>query len=227
LSFPKDNERSRRKSSEFYFSTTIKKMAFRGFERGDYWTGRDLPRLFDQHFGLALSDDDILPSIRPHAFSSTLRPRRLFSRQQSGVSDIKVEKDAFKVMLDVQQFTPKELNVKTVDGFIVVEGKHDEREDEHGYISRQFTRRYPLPADIKPENVECNLSSDGVLLIAAARIVEEPRENERAVPIKQTYAPAINKNKPEQSATTASSTTDKPSEKSTSEGRRIEVTLTE
>lgn len=209
-------------------------MAFRQdpFVR-DYWGRQALPRLFDQHFGLSLSDEDILPlsSHRPHTFSSALRPRRLFSRQQSGISDVKVERDAFKVMLDVQQFTPQELSVKTVDNFIVVEGKHEERQDEHGFISRQFTRRYPLPQDIKPENVECNISSDGVLLITAARVVEEPRENERAVPINQTYMPAINKEKQAAAATAnpspSSTATSTASSAPASEGRRIEVTLTD
>ncbi len=43
-----------------------------------------------------------------------------------------------QVCLDVQQFKPEEVNVKTVDNFVVIEGKHEEKEDEHGYISRHF-----------------------------------------------------------------------------------------
>jgi crystallin alpha B len=50
--------------------------------------------------------------------------------------------------LDVQQFKPDELTVKTVNDYVVVEGKHEERQDEHGFISRQFQRRYKLPNDI-------------------------------------------------------------------------------
>ena len=134
-------------------------------------------------------------------------------------------------MLDVQQFTPNELTVKTVDGFVVVDGKHEERQDEHGFIARAFTRRYPIPQDIKPENVECNLSSDGVLLISAARVLEEPRENERPVPIHQTHQPAINKKTTETpaAATNVSSSTSTSNNTSAAapEGRVINVTLTD
>ena len=47
---------------------------------------------------------------------------------------------SLQVNLDVQQFKPEELTVKVADKFLVVEGKHEERSDEHGFVSRQFTR---------------------------------------------------------------------------------------
>lgn len=42
--------------------------------------------------------------------------------------------------LDVQQFKPEELKVRVVEGVVEVEGKHEERQDEHGSISRHFVR---------------------------------------------------------------------------------------
>lgn len=57
------------------------------------------------------------------------------SKQDSG-STVNVEKDKFEILLDVQQFTPDEIAVKTTDKFIIVEGKHEEKQDEHGYVSR-------------------------------------------------------------------------------------------
>jgi crystallin, alpha B len=50
-----------------------------------------------------------------------------------------------QIILDVAQFEPAEITVKTTDKFIVVEGKHEEKQDEHGYVSRQFIRRYCIP----------------------------------------------------------------------------------
>ena len=110
-------------------------------------------------------------------------------------------------MLDVQQFRPRELTVKTVGGFVVVEGKHEEREDEHGFISRQFTRRYVLPEDVKAENVECNLSSDGVLMITGPRSTKETEPSERPIWINQTGRPAMKKDeqKDKPASTTESS----------------------
>lgn len=76
-----------------------------------------------------------------------------------------------QVILDVQQFSPDEITVKTVDKNVVVEAKHEERQDEHGYVSRHFVRRYVLPTDYDATNVTSTLSSDGVLTIMAPRKV--------------------------------------------------------
>ena len=94
--------------------------------------------------------------------------------------------------LDVQQFKPDELTVKMVDDFVVIEGKHEERQDEHGFISRQFQRRYKLPDNVDPSTVVSQLSSDGVLTITAPKKALPPSSpNERIVTITQTQAPAV------------------------------------
>lgn len=76
-----------------------------------------------------------------------------------------------QVILDVQQFSPDEITVKTVDNYVIVEAKHEERQDEHGYISRHFVRRYVLPSSHDLDNVTSTLSSDGVLTITAPKKV--------------------------------------------------------
>jgi crystallin alpha B len=76
-----------------------------------------------------------------------------------------------QVNLDVQQFKPEELKVRVVDDYLVVEAKHEERSDEHGFISRQFTRRYKLPEDVDPLALVSKLSSDGVLSLEAPKKV--------------------------------------------------------
>jgi len=100
--------------------------------------------------------------------------------------------DQFEVKVDVQQFAPEELTVKMVDNFMVIEGKHEEKKDEHGYISRQFVRRYTIPPDVKQDEINCDLSSDGVLILSAPRHVEQPKSAERQLPINFTGQPAIN-----------------------------------
>lgn len=72
------------------------------------------------------------------------RPHSLL-KQDSG-STLNVNEDKFEVILDVQQFLPSEISVKVTDKYVVVEAKHEEKQDEHGYVSRQFTRRYLLPS---------------------------------------------------------------------------------
>ncbi|CAL8124123.1 unnamed protein product [Orchesella dallaii] len=155
-------------------------------------------RLFDQHFGIPLDEEQILTSsapaysIFPYVSSHHYRPRRLVSRNDStGISQVDCNKEKFEVKLDVQQFTPEEISVKTVNNTVVIEGKHDEKQDDHGMVFRHFIRKYVLPEDVKPEHVVCNLSSDGVLSITAQRITETERENIKVIPVIQTGRPAV------------------------------------
>jgi len=89
-----------------------------------------------------------------------------------------------QVILDVQQFSPDEITVKTIDNQIIVEAKHEEKQDEHGYISRHFVRRYVLPSSHDLANVTSTLSSDGVLTITAPKKVRSnsPRSHELTRP---------------------------------------------
>jgi len=77
-----------------------------------------------------------------------------------------------QVILDVQQFSPNEITVKTVDNCVIVEAKHEEKKDEHGFISRQFVRRYVVPSSHDLLSITSSLSSDGVLTISAPKKVK-------------------------------------------------------
>ncbi|CAH1963859.1 unnamed protein product [Acanthoscelides obtectus] len=114
----------------------------------DWWDDEDFSwhrpsRLLDQHFGVGLRKDDLFNSLstipRRSRYVRPWTPTNI-TRQDSG-STIQQDKDKFQVILDVQQFAPNEITVKTTGNSIVVEGKHEEKQDEHGFISRHFTRR--------------------------------------------------------------------------------------
>lgn len=94
--------------------------------------------------------------------------------------------------MDVQQFAPEEITVKMVDDFIVIEAKHEERQDEHGFISRQFQRRYKLPSAVRLDTLKSNLSSDGILTVTASlKPMPLLAARERIIPIILTNAPAV------------------------------------
>lgn len=65
------------------------------------------------------------------------------------------------------------MTVKVVGNNVTVEAKHEEKQDEHGYISRHFVRRYVLPASHDGSQVTSSLSSDGVLTITAPKKVRK------------------------------------------------------
>lgn len=154
------------------------------------------PHILDQTFGMALTPEDFLSPfmspysaflpLSPFASRDYIRPwRHLASLNRDVGSTIKTNKNQFQINLDVQHFAPEEIAVKTADGYIVIEAKHEEKQDDHGFVSRQFVRRYSLPEGAEPDNVISELSSDGVLTVTAPRKqVKIP--GERVVPITRT-----------------------------------------
>lgn len=126
-------------------------MLFRDWGMDPWWT-TDFHRpgscrFWDHHgFGGGLFDDSDLLS-RSMACRNRARFGRPWSFEPLSQELARIDKERFQVNLDVQQFGPHEISVKTVDDFIVVEGKHEERQDEHGFVSRQFVRRYQLPGE--------------------------------------------------------------------------------
>lgn len=109
--------------------------------------------------------------------------------------------DKYQIMVDVSHFTPEEITVKTVDNTIVVIGKHEDKADNYGYVSRQFSRKYLLPADVEPETVTSTLSADGILSIQAPRKPLQIKDTDgRAVPIaisNQMLSPVHNMSAPQ------------------------------
>lgn len=97
--------------------------------------------------------------------------------------ELKDEKDKFKVMLNMSQYKPGEVEVKLVDNFVVIHGKHEEKLDEHGFIKREFTRRYLLPEGTEAESLTSSWSYNGILTIEAPKKVLEPVSGERLIPI--------------------------------------------
>ncbi len=89
----------------------------------------------------------------------------------------------FKVNINVSQFAPEDLNVTVVDGHVQIVGKHEERQDDHGFITREFKRRYLLPDDVEPNTVKSSLAQNGVLTVSAPRKQLEITGEVHEVPI--------------------------------------------
>ncbi|EZA50228.1 Protein lethal(2)essential for life [Ooceraea biroi] len=108
-----------------------------------------------------------------------MEPRNLLQQRENKISSAPpVNKEDLQVVLDVQHFEPQEIEVKVVDDCLVVTAKHEEKRDEHGWVSRQFVRRYQLPEDSNVEQLTVRLSSDGLLTIVAPKKRPEKEERE-------------------------------------------------
>ncbi|KAG7498564.1 hypothetical protein JOB18_013376 [Solea senegalensis] len=59
-----------------------------------------------------------------------------------GVSEIRTGQDSWKINLDVNHFSPEEITITTKEGYLQISGNHEERQDQHGMVSRCFSRKY-------------------------------------------------------------------------------------
>ncbi|KAF7665613.1 hypothetical protein LDENG_00136370 [Lucifuga dentata] len=109
--------------------------------------------------------------------------RALTRQMSSGMSEIKQTQDSWKVSLDVNHFSPEELVVKTKDGVVEITGKHEERKDEHGFVSRCFTRKYTLPPNANIEKVTSSLSPEGVLTVESPLTRPAIESSETTIPV--------------------------------------------
>ncbi|KAM3836776.1 alpha-crystallin A chain [Vipera latastei] len=147
-------------------------------------------RFFDHFFGDGFFEYDLLP-----LFSSTISPyyRQSFFRTllDSGVSEVRSDRDKFLVFLDVKHFSPEDLSVKVIEDFVEIHGKHNERQDDHGYISREFHRRYRLPSTVDQSSITCSLSTDGMLTFTAPKVqsATDPSHSERPIPVSREEKP--------------------------------------
>ncbi|XP_068127142.1 alpha-crystallin A chain [Hyperolius riggenbachi] len=147
-------------------------------------------RLFQQIFGEGMLDYDLYPFI-----SSTISP---FYRQSllrgyldSGISEVRSDRDRFVINLDVKHFSPEDLTVKIVEDFVEIHGKHSERQDDHGYISREFHRRYRLPSSLDQSSISCSLSADGILTFTGPKMMSnmDSSHSERPIPVSREEKP--------------------------------------
>lgn len=76
-----------------------------------------------------------------------------------------IDKDHFEVYVNVKDFEPNEISVKTVNEMVIVEGKQEKRGKNE--IPRHFVRHFRLPEFYDSEDVYSLISDDGVLEIKA------------------------------------------------------------
>lgn len=143
------------------------------------------------HLRLKLTDEDFLSPLIPRKTrrqiisSPYIRHACYKDRNSLAFND-----KNFQVNIDVQQFSPEEISVKSVnDDTIVVECKHEEKPDEHGYISRHFVRKYKVPKGHDIMKCVSKLSSDGILTITAPK-VDKKEKTEIEIPITFTNQPS-------------------------------------
>ncbi|XP_026880302.1 heat shock protein beta-6 [Electrophorus electricus] len=93
--------------------------------------------------------------------------------EHAGAAQVVCDQSGFTVQLDVRHFNPEELLVKVTGDYIVVEGKHEQRKDGSGLVTRQFNRRYRIPDGVDTMALESAVSPEGMLVISAPMLQDK------------------------------------------------------
>jgi len=99
--------------------------------------------------------------------------------------DIKVEYDnkKFEIKLDIGEYSSEDLNVKITGDRLIISGKHQEKQDKYGSVSREFTRHFVIPENVDAESIES--SYNGEELVLRGKVKGSENIKERVVEIKQ------------------------------------------
>jgi HSP20 family molecular chaperone IbpA len=123
---------------------------------------------------------------------ATQQPQQMQQRQQLG-TQIQNDQNQFSVALDCRHFNPNEIEVTYGDNNSVqIHGKHEERSDEHGFISREFNRRYVLPRECELDKLNASWNENGQLQISCPKQPQQRQVGQgRKVPIQgiENYQP--------------------------------------
>ncbi|KAJ8384934.1 hypothetical protein AAFF_G00197420 [Aldrovandia affinis] len=88
--------------------------------------------------------------------------------QAGGVSEVRTGPESWRINLDVSCFSPREVTIKTRGGYLEISGNHEDRQDDYGFVSKYFSRKYNrLPAGADLRHIRSALSADGVLSVEA------------------------------------------------------------
>lgn len=108
----------------------------------------------------------------------------------SDLSKLKYDSSGFELQLDVQQFTPSELNLKLAGNKLSISGKHEQKTDKYGQITREFHRELLIPEDIDLESMTSTITENGMLTIKAnVKASEKPAEKVIEIQKEQVEAP--------------------------------------
>ncbi|NXG10399.1 HSPB3 protein, partial [Sakesphorus luctuosus] len=83
----------------------------------------------------------------------------------AGESSQDEENTRFQILLDVVQFRPEDIIIQTFEGWLLIKAQHGPRMDEHGFISRSFTRQYKLPDGVENKDLSALFCHDGILVV--------------------------------------------------------------
>ncbi|XP_030048128.1 heat shock protein beta-3 [Microcaecilia unicolor] len=77
----------------------------------------------------------------------------------------------FQILLDIVQFHPEDTIIQILKGWLLIKPQHGCRMDEHGFVSRGFTRTYKLPAGTHAPDLSAVYLYDGSLTVGLKDVI--------------------------------------------------------
>uniref|UniRef100_A0A2C9LXE4 SHSP domain-containing protein n=1 Tax=Biomphalaria glabrata TaxID=6526 RepID=A0A2C9LXE4_BIOGL len=79
--------------------------------------------------------------------------------------------------MDLHHYKPEEVKITSDNTKITINAKHEEKQDNHGFVSREITRIYKLPENVDPSSISSTMDAHGFLNIRVQKkALEEPKE---------------------------------------------------
>ncbi|XP_034834035.1 protein lethal(2)essential for life-like [Maniola hyperantus] len=134
--------------------------------------------MIDKHFTHSLAYHYLWP------WSQLIRAAAALDIEES-LEDPQIISDSekYQVNLSVRRFKPDELKIKVKNRYIIVEGRHKEKDSDKKFMANHFVQRFVLPLGTKQEEVKAVFNEKGVLSITAPKHELPPPLPEREVPI--------------------------------------------
>ncbi|KAK3728445.1 hypothetical protein RRG08_017246 [Elysia crispata] len=103
-----------------------------------------------------------------------------------GGSQVENADKEFRIRLDLSHYKPEEIKINMDSHKVTVHAKHEERQDNHGFVTREMTRTYKLPKDVDLKSASSTMNANGTLSIKLSKTaVEASKEVNIPVEIKQ------------------------------------------
>jgi HSP20 family molecular chaperone IbpA len=134
------------------------------------WLQQALPRRKSRKLAAAKQQRQKTPNMFKVRFSQPHTPMDNRKAEALNVRNpVHMDRDgnrAIQLYIDLRQFKPEEISVKTKDDHLEISAKHKD-ENEHGWVTREYFRAFPLPQEVNREEVSSVLSPEGILIVEA------------------------------------------------------------
>ncbi|KAL3990219.1 Hsp20/alpha crystallin family protein [Acanthocheilonema viteae] len=156
------------------------------FDRDGFWDWpSDWPRMDAVMPRFSSRLDRLDRNWRSDPFWRDLYPRWAEPIFKEGIdirTNIINDASRFIVEIDAYQFRPEEIQVKTIDDTLLIEGRHEDVRDRDNFTKMYFVRKYQLPLDVNPMDISSTIDSTGRLFVEA-RKQPQVQGRERMTPI--------------------------------------------